>query len=592
MIGSRRHPLSPAQVVHRAIVGVAILLPYLAWTQGTAAKRVVINWRCRLEARQAEKTRLAGHPEAALSTCMHLYDRAPSEPEVIRGIAWSAAPSFPVQARHFLEKLVEAKAATPEDQMLLAALCTAINEPVQAASIYKSLVASHPRNPDVWRSWAAASHRVGDFTEAMNAWHHVLACAPHDPQATVGVADLLLRSGTEKDQKAAVQLLLGQLRRAAGARLPGANDLAAALVALPVKDASPRSEIAAEIRQMPDAPPEVRAAGIILAYPPEPTPAEHRARRDELRAFLAANRTLDVPERRAVSLLLQKKGESALLLDWTSLAQAAGDPVLFAQRLDALLACGQWKEAVEMVRDPAADEAFGGQTWMKALVVLHSGRSPAAMAESLLTQSLEDALGGRHVTACNAIGFAALDYGFYPLAAHAFAKAAENGAAVPLEEYFHAARRSGGSADEVMGVIRAASRADPGDDDMLAKSVYLRLLCGSEIERAALDLARLRQRAPDDPYLKFLNAFTGYRLGDHRGAVKALLPLPSRRWPQGETVVISTILAAGGQLRQAAELAAKISGEGVFPEEKQLLDSWQSRAQSDARLLGSVTMNP
>jgi len=67
------------------------------------------------------------------------------------------------------------------------------------------------------------------------------------------------------------------------------------------------------------------------------------------------------------------------------------------------------------------------------------------------------------------------------------------------------------------------------------------------------------------------------------------LPTLPHRWQQGETVVISTILAAGGQVRQAAQLASKITGEGVFAEEQQMLDAWLSKPVLDSTLLSSVS---
>lgn len=594
IIGTRRDPLSPAQVVHRAIVLVALMLPFFVWNQGQAIIHQAKKLQGRMEARKAEQLRLTGHSDAALCLLMHAYGRTPDEIEIVRGIAWAAAPTFPLQAKHFLEKLADAEVATPEDLMLHASVLLTLDQPAEAAKIYQLLVKHQPHNPDIWRAWAAACHQRGELSEAMKAYRHVLARCPHDLRANVGIAGLLMRSGTAQDTKEAAALLLSQLDRAVGAKLATSRDLADLLIGLTVTEPQQRAQLAALLRQMPDPDPEHVVAGIFLSYPAEPMAEDGRRRREEVKSFLAQHRALEFEDRKAISLVLQKSGENALVLDWISLAEAAGDPVIFTQRLDALMTSGQWKEAAEMAEHPAAGDAATRQPWLHALSVLRTCREPKSMAGNMLTQALTEAESGSHFTACNAIGYAALDYGLYPLASRAFAKAIGHGndGVSPLKEYLHAARRSGEAASGVMKIIATRARTDRADDAMQQQSIYLRLLCGDEIERAALDIDQLRQRNADEPYLKFLNAFMRYRHGDYTGAVKALLPLPAHRWQQGETVVISTILAAGGQVRQAAQLASKITGEGVFAEEQQMLDAWQSRTLLDSGLLSSLTTAP
>ncbi len=590
LIGTHADPLSPAQVLHRAIVLVALVLPYFIWNHGQTLVQQGKGWQGRMEARQAEQLRLSGRSDAALCALMHAYDRAPAEPEILRGIAWAAAPSFPLQAKHFLEKLTDAEAMTPPDLMLHASVLLTLDQPAEAAKIYELLVKHQPHNPDVWRAWGAACHQRGELSEAMKAYRHVLASCPHDLQANVGIAELLMRSATGPDSKTGTALLLRQLERSVGARLAISGDVADLIVNVGVTDAAQRAQLASLLRRMPDPAAEHIVAGIFLSYPVAPDAEAGHQRREDVRRFLSTHRDLGSPQRHAVATLLQKGGENGLLLDWTSLADAAGDAVVFSQRLNALMTTGQWREAAEMAAHPAAGDIGTQQPWLHAFRVLSTCREPKAVAERILEQSLTEAKAGGQSYACNAIGFAALDHGLFRLASHAFADSIEHGlhTASPLKEYLHAARRSGEPASGVMRIIATRARGDLSDATLQQQSIYFRLLCGAEIERAALDLEQLRQGDADAPYLKFLNAFMRYRHGDYAGAVKALLPLPARRWHQGETVVISSILAAGGQMQQAAQLASKITGEGVFQEEADLLQSWQSRSLMGPQLLSSV----
>ena len=161
-----------------------------------------------------------------------------------------------------------------------------------------------------------------------------------------------------------------------------------------------------------------------------------------------------------------------------------------------------------------------------------------------------------------------------------------------LKEFLHASRRSGQDADSALSILSHHVQSGDRSTDLRKQTTYLRLLCGDQMERAALDLARLKKDLPNDPFVKFLNGFMGYRLGDYTRAVHSLVPMPAHRWQQGETVVIATILASGGKTREAAKLAERITGQGVFPEERRMLEGWKTRTERDPGLLSSVTLQP
>jgi hypothetical protein len=211
---------------------------------------------------------------------------------------------------------------------------------------------------------------------------------------------------------------------------------------------------------------------------------------------------------------------------------------------------------------------------------LSEGAQPQNLAAKVLSQALDESADRQHLSACNAVGFAALDHELFKIAAKAFGIAIEKSstAACPLDEYLTAARNSGAAAAEAMKVITARSRTAT-DAALKKQSIYLSLLCGDHLERAAMELAELGGSKSGDPYLQFLDAFMRFRFGDFSGAVDKLVPLPKHRWRQGEVLVISSVLAAGGKLREAAELSDKVSGKGLFPEE---LDLFRGAQQEPA----------
>lgn len=571
---------------------MALMLPLLTWNLGPRVIVRIQNGRGRIIARQAENLRLSGRSDQAMSLLVNAFGKAHREPVVIRGIAWASATSFPSQAQYFLDKLVAMQAASTDDLLLLASMRAAFRDGRGAAAIYQDLVREQPSNPDVWRAWAAACHQCGEFSEAMKAYRRVLLHLPHDIQAAMGVADLLMRTGSDRDRTEAIAMLLSQLERATGARLPESNQIADFLMRVAVTEPRQRSDLARLLPHVADPLPEHQVAAIVLSFSSKPVAGEGRQRRERLRAYLSMHRGLGLADRAKVSSWLHKSGEHALLLDWTSLAEAAADARLFAERLEALMACGLWREAAELAMEPGARDLAAHRDLLQTLAILRSCREPRHVAESMLEQALHKSRRADGSLARNAIGYAALDYGLFHVAANAFAENMAddaNASVCPLSEYLLAARNGGHQAGEVEKVLSGRSKIERADLDLQKQAIYFHLLCGSEIERAAWQAGELRKNRAADPYLRFLDAFARYRLGDYLGATQALIPLPSHRWHQGETLVIATILASGGHLREAAALATKVSGKGIFEEERRLLESWQNKTLLAPDLLSAVT---
>ncbi len=584
ILGTVREPLTPREVAHRCIAIAALLLPLVTWEHGQKIIRQFHKARSGMVVAQADQLRSEGQHHEALSLLALHSEKAPADPALLRSLAWSCAGELAVHARGFLMSLAATGNANVEDQLLLASVHVRLEQPRDAAAIYEALVRDHPRNPDVWRAWAAACRSKGEYSEAFKGYQRVLAILPHDLQAASGLAELLLRSEAKKDIDQAAAMLLSQLDRAAGAGLPSASSIANVLLAIPLSSEPLRLRFAALLKKMPDATPEQQVAAIILG---QADGTQAVVRREEIRGFLGKNRGLSVDDRRAVAKWLEKNGELPLVLDWISMADAAGDPDLLAQRMEALLSCGLWKEAAELAAHPSAqciEESCGSQL-LQALAVLNEGAQPRNLAAKVLSQALDESATRQHFTACNAVGFAALDHELFDIAAKAFSIAMEKGSAVacPLDEYLTAARHSGSSAADAMKVISARARSVT-DAALKKQSIYLSLLCGDHIERAAMDLAELGGSSSRDPYLRFLDAFMRFRFGDFAGAVDKLVPLPKHRWRQGEALVISSVLAAGGKLREAAELSEKVSGKGLFPEELELFRSAQGEPAAPSLL--------
>jgi hypothetical protein len=86
-----------------------------------------------------------------------------------------------------------------------------------------------------------------------------------------------------------------------------------------------------------------------------------------------------------------------------------------------------------------------------------------------------------------------------------------------------------------------------------------------------------RQHAPEQVYLRFLEALALHQQGHHGDAAALLVPLPRHRWHQGEAAVLASIISATGEIERSSPLIQQIDPSLLFVEERQLFDPWQSR---------------
>jgi Flp pilus assembly protein TadD len=573
--GSRRWQLTRWEKFQRFVLPViAVVMPLLTWNYGQGVIEAVDAMKVRRIAARAEQMIRKGQPHLAISDLVHVCDMDKHQPEVVRALAWAGAEDFPAQSSVFFDHLFRHGDARRDDLMMQGHLLLLLGDPAACAEMFSNLIRISPDDPALWRSWGTACLLRGQQKEAARAFRRVLDYLPHDPQATVALADMLSQSRTKADHELAAGMLMEQLRRAVGARLvTAAHSVAAMLTGLAPESAALRQELAALLKIMPDAEMEHRMAAVFFSFPAIPSAKESAERREMLRHLLADAAKMSVTERAFIVACLQQHGEHALVLDWVTPEIASADTDARDLRMRSLLALGLWREAASLAQSAQAGEMLGSKLLLKALGVLNASRHSPRVAESLLKQALEDSIVRKDAGAVMSVGYAAMDHGLNRMAAKALSSALEISADTtgPVNELMSVARRGGMTAPEIMHCLSNAGARPGASLETRKRAAYLRLLCGEDIERAALDVARLREELPEDAYLRFLNAFAHYRMGDHHGAVESLLPLPKYRWHQGEVAVMTAILSSGGKIAQAASLAGGLTGAGMFDEEMRFM---------------------
>jgi tetratricopeptide (TPR) repeat protein len=575
VFGSRRWQLTRWEKFQRFVLPViAVVMPLLTWRYGQSVVETMKAAKVRHVAARAEKLILKGRSHQAISDLVRVCDLDKHQPEVVRGLAWAGAEDFPAQSSVFFDHLCRTGDARRDDLMMQGHLLLRLGDAAGCATLFSKLIGISPEDPALWRSWGTACLLRGQQKEAARAFRRVLDHLPHDPQATVALADMFSQSRTRADHDLAAEMLIGQLRRAVGARfVTAAHSMAAMLTGLAPERPDLRKELATLLKAMPDPETEHRMAAVFFSFPAIPSAKECAARREGLRHLLPDIAGVSDDERASMVACLQRHGEHALVLDWVTPALAAADAGARGLRVRSLLALGLWREAASLAQSVEDRDMLGSPLLLKALSILGESRQSPRVAESLLNQAMEDVAPRMDAGGMLSVGYAAMDHGLNRMATRALSAAMElsGDISTPVNELMSAARRGGATAPEVMRSLAKIS-ARPGTAlETRKRAAYLQLLCGEELERAALDVLRLREELPDDPYLRFLNAFAHYRLGDHQGALKSLLPLPKYRWHQGEVAVMTAILSSGGEIAQAASLAGGLTGAGMFDEEMRFL---------------------
>lgn len=574
-VGSRRWPLNVAEKWQRAAAVAALILPFITLQIAPDARRLAKGARTEWTAWRAASLIREGRSDEAISELIRVCDACEPRPSVIRGLAWAGAEDFPAQASVFFKDLEALGRAGRDERLMRAHLLLRLGDAEGAARIFEGMAAAHVEDPVFWRSWGAACLARGHQKEAVRAFRRVMQIVPHDSQAALALAGILSRSRAAADTEEAASLLLGQLRRAVGARFTReAHGIAAMIQHLPGLPERHRGEFARLLEGMPD--PEIghRLAAILHSYPSEPGAEEAARRRAALRDLIKHAATSDDAERLAMARCLQQQAEHALVLEWITPADATARDDMGDVRMRSLIALGLWREGARLLEEGRGVQVIRSAALAKALIVMRSGGQPRRVIESLLTQALAQAERDKTADELVAVAFAALDHDLSRVASRAFAGAVSasprHGALVG--ELFSAARRAGEPASALVESLSVAKSLPDAPPEIRKRAAYVRLLSGSESEVTALEIVRLREARPDEAYLQFLDAFAHFRLGDYAGAAQVLLPLPRYRWHQGEIAVMAAILSAAGKTSQAAALLASLDTTHLFPEERRLIE--------------------
>ena len=536
----------------------------------------VNNLRGRWTASKAQRMIDEGRPEAAVALMINAFERSPDEPTVVRTLAVAAAENHPEEAKYLFERLDRLDAATPDDHIRLARVLSRLNDKSGALALLGKTSPAGDHDRDFWLAHGDVDASAGRIHESQADYAKVLKLSPDDAEAAVGLGRLLASSSDPARAAEGIDLLLDELQKSLEAGHFARRAIAfQALSRLPIERVYQRERLAHILGRIPEKTLGQSVLRTIMAYPVLLTDEQRINRAGDIEAVIHSSRAQSIDDSAEAMAILQAHGENGVVVRSVPAWGNETGPLLYAMRIDSLMALERWDDARKMAARPGAPLSESTRKILLALIRLRQTGGKAPDAATLLAEATAKATSEGRQSTFMAIGKIALEHRLDAIAVSAFGAAMEFPFSehLPLNDYVLASRRAHASAGDVLRALSTRELIDRWNLDLQKHVCYFRLLLATDIEMTAGRVDQLNRLLPEDPYIRFLGALASFRLGDFNAAADKLVPLPVHRWHQGEAAVMASIFTAAGRFDQAGKLLPRINGTGMFAEETQLLSA-------------------
>ena len=586
-------PLDRLQWARHAVICLSLIIPVMLVGRLDGPRALLRQLRS--DPKQSAAESLAqGHPEQAIMPLRAALEASPDNPVLLRQLAQAVARVSPAEARRCYNRLDQLGATQDEDRAAHATVLALLHDFLGAKAVLSKVSPGTRSSPAVLHSWLVIWREAGDYSTAASTLEKLASTDKVEVEACIELAEAATKAPIAADILHRIEQRLAESLACAAkeGRTKEIQALAPRLSALPWDGGSARLQAARVLHALPGNPPECRMAAVRLQHGSTLGGGEreelHRAWLDEITACGG----LSAQEKDRVTAYFQQQGEHELVAELISAPEALSVTPLYLRRVDSLLALGRWKEVGAMSADAAAPILPQSRLLIQSLSSLYRPGPDTSMAARLLSTALYEARDEKRAAACYTTGCAALDHRLPGLASQAFAAALDlaGDRGGLLESVINKTRQSPLSIAQLLGALDGT--AVTSDETVQNKVIYLHLLADRDVDLMSELIRNRRAQAPEDVYLRFLEAFALHKHGDFVQAARLLVPLPRYRWHQGEAAVIASIVAASGNFDRSAALLGKIDTAKLFPEELALVNPWRMQIASRSQLVSTVRETP
>jgi hypothetical protein len=503
----------------------------------------------------------------------------PDNVQVLRAFAQAAADFSPAEARRAYHRLNAMGQTTDTDSVGHAALLANLHDFTGAKAILSNIPKEAQELPLAQFAWLAIWREAGDFQAAASTLEKLTAQTPCDLEV---VLDLVRKASLASAKPEILERLEGCLLQSlrhwmSTGRAQDVLALAGKIATSPISHTQHRTKVAQILRNLPGTPAEHRLAAVRFAYPAQLGTADQEQLRSDYQNEIAWSGGMGADDKRRVAAYLKSQGEHAVVTSLISEREALTEPPLFSCRFDSLLEQGLWREAGRMTASEQAPLLPHSRGLAQTLATLQNKTIRSFTVQILLAEALAASRMESRELDCYATGCAALDHSMPELAASAFATALDlsKNRSNTLQSILRSARQGKlPLATFMKALIGSPAMEDETVQDSL---IYISLLAGEKVDAMLAIIRARRQSAPEQVYLRFLEALALHQQGQHQDAAALLIPLPRHRWHQGEAAVLASIISATGEIERSSPLIQQIDPSLLFVEERHLFDPWQSR---------------
>ena len=582
-------PLDHLNWLRPGAVVFALLMPLVFIARIAAVRSAVVGMLHSPKA-QAAEWMSKGQPLEAIGPLKAALSRHPDDSLLLRQLALAEAATAPSDARRCYNRLEKLDAATDEDRARHSILLSGLQDLAGAKAVLSKISPDKRSSGLTQQAWLELWRAAGDFAAAAEVLDSMYAARHDVALATclnlVEAASRTPSAPTTLDK--VEKVVMKELAATLGTKPMEVKALAPRLASINWHSTEARRDVAGALRSLPGNPSEFRMAAVRLSFPASLDGNDRTALRKAWLDEVNSAGGLSAAEKDRVAAYLQKQREHELVVDLIPAAEAVTEYPLFVRRVDSLLELGRWREVGVLCADPTAPSLLQSRLLTQSLAALYKQGPQTFQAERLLMNGLYEARDEKRAAACFATGCAALDHRLNNLAGQAFAAALDlaDDRRATLESIINSSRHGAMNVAQLLGAFDGTDALH--DETVQNQLIYLNLLAGRDLDTMREVIHNRRSQAPDETYLRFLEAFALHLRGDYSQAAQLLVPLPRYRWHQGEAAVIASIVAAAGKMDRSAGLLSRINTGELFTEERSMVEPWKQKLASSSPLLSKV----
>ncbi|MDB6119779.1 MAG: hypothetical protein JWO08_3560 [Verrucomicrobiaceae bacterium] len=571
------------------VAGLSVILPLILVCRLEGARSMIQAWRYNPKI-SAQHSLEQGKPEEAVNRLRLAIAASPRDADLLRQLARITAKTDTAEARRCYNQIEQLGATQDEDRADHATLLAMLHDFRGAKSVLGKVSESNKSAPTILRAWITLAREARDYASAVTTLERLPSAEQADVEACLELAEAATQAPIAVEVLHRIEQHLADSLALVVKRHLTENlqTLTPRLAALPWHSNTARASVARLLHSLPNNQPEDRMAVVRLLFSSDPSGSQREDLRKAWLDEISDCGGMSAKQKDKTAAYFQQQGEHELVAELISAPEALSVNTLYLRRVESLLELGRWKEVGAMSDDPSAPILPQSRLLIQSLATLHKPGPNSSTAGRLLTSALNESRDEQRASACYATGCAALDHRLSSLASQAFATALElaRDRSGLMESIINKSRHSSlGIAQLLRSLDGTSTTSDPAVQNKL---IYLNLLASHDIEATTEVIRNRRAQAPDDVYLRFLDAFAANKRGEFVQAASMLIPLPRYRWHQGEAAVIASIVAATGSYDRSASLIKQIDTASLFPEEQALTVPLQQDIASVSKLVSTV----